>query len=196
MKSDSDDLNGLDKGFSAAQHLSVAELIGAAGDDNASQETGAPFQEFATRFASARLFRVLIAWQRARRGELLPPLECVDIEQADMDFVATVSVDEATIPMTFELTKVGAEMVRRAETDFDWWDRDASGENGLPSQEGAYRWCVRSKTIAFDFAGSDFGPLGRTFYKRLLLPCSDDGVTVSSLIVVIDFHENRLNRQA
>lgn len=150
----------------------------------------------AVRFRSHTLRRMLVAWRGARHGCKLPPTGRVSVTRADIDLVAHVAVDQTHVPMTFALTKVGAELARRAETDFRWWRLDVTGENLEISQEGAYRRCVRSQKPTYDFARFDFGAEGRAFYERLLLPCSDDGVSVTGLMAVIAFDEHPATDEA
>ena len=150
-------------------------------------EHDAALDRLAARFRSTALHRMLANWRSARRGDALPAVKSVAVTRDEMDFVAHVGVDQTHVPMAFELTSVGAELARRAETDFAWWRVDVTGENAETSQEGAYRRCVRSKRPTYDFARFDFGQEGGASFERLLLPCSEDGAGVTSLIAVVGF---------
>ena len=150
----------------------------------------ASLDSMAARFKSGVLNRVLTQWRGERLGEALPPLNRVPITRDEVDFVAEVAVDQTYVPMTFELVQVGAELSRRAETDFTWWRLDVTGDNTETSQEGAYRRCVRSRKPTYDFARFEFGSGDTSFFERLLLPCSEDGSEVTSLIAVVNFDES------
>ncbi len=147
----------------------------------------------AARFKSAVLNRMLDNWGRGRRGDALPPREHVTVTRDERDFVAQVDVDQIKLPMTFELVNVGAELTRRADTDFRWWRLDDTGNNTESLHEGAYRRCGQSGKPAYDFARFEFGAEGSSFFERLLLPCSDDGTNVTSLIVVVNFDKTDPN---
>ncbi|KQN31976.1 hypothetical protein ASF00_04250 [Sphingomonas sp. Leaf34] len=149
----------------------------------------ASLDSMAARFKSAVLNRVLTQWRGERSGETLPALNRVPITRDERDFVAEVVVDQTYVPMTFELVQVGAELSRRAETDFTWWRIDGTGDDSEMTQEGAYRRCVRSRKPTYDFARFDFGSDDTSFFERLLLPCSEDGAEVTSLIAVVNFDE-------
>lgn len=152
-------------------------------------EQDAALDRMAARFRSPVLNRMLRHWRTARQGDGPPALKRVTVTQTERDHVAQVAVDQTRVPMTFDLVTVGAELGRRAETDFAWWRVEVTGTESEDSQEGAYRRCVRSRKPTYDFAQFDFGEEGGTFFERLLLPCSDDGINVTGLLAVVSFDE-------
>lgn len=149
----------------------------------------AALDRLAARLRSAVLRRMLAHWRRACDGSALPFHERVRVTREEMDRVAHVAVDQTRVPMTFALIKVGAELVRRAETDFSWWWRDVAADEAETWQEGAYRRCAVSGKPSYDSAVS-FRPGEGAFFERLLLPCSVDGASVSSLIAVVAFDDS------
>ena len=177
----------LSKPFSAPS-LS-AKILGLIEEARRRDERDASLDRLAARFKSPVLNRMLTNWRVAQSGEELPFLRRVTMTRNEMDYVATVAVDQTRVPMTFELQLVGARLSQRAEFNLAGSKVDVIGTAQEISQEGAYRRCVLSRRPTYERARYSLGDGTTDFFERLLLPCSYDGANVTTLIVVVNFDD-------